>query len=363
MKKQTKVFSAGIFLILLLPVSLNAKFSGESIDLEQSQTIESDNNSVNQTTPPPVIENKPTTEEESLDKEQPIEEPLPETLVEVNQDEVIKVGYVLPATGKLNVREAAGTNYNIIGSLQDGEKIEIFSEQEGWYKVKYNDGIGYVFAEYITDKEPAKVTEVAPETAPQTGTSGWYENIVTVSNFDSITVLVNKNNALSSSYEPSDLSVVNVSSVNGTVYLREEAARQIESLVQTAQNESGLTILARSGYRSYQTQSDLYKRYVNANGQAKADTFSARPGHSEHQTGLAIDVTADSVGGQLSDNFGNTAEGQWINNNAHRFGYIVRYKLGTEDKTGYQYEPWHLRYVGVDVATTIYNNGLILEEY
>ena len=197
--------------------------------------------------------------------------------------------------------------------------------------------------------------------------SSFYENVITVSNGDSKLVLVNKNYALDSSYAPSDLVLPNVLALgheqNKTIYLREEASQHLEQLFSAAEQEAGLIFLARSGYRSYETQVSLYQRYVDQNGQEDADRFSARAGHSEHQTGLAIDVTADSVNGQLTTEFGKTAEGIWLKDNAHRFGYIIRYLEGRESETGYQYEPWHIRYVGVEAATEIYQNNWILEQY
>ena len=197
--------------------------------------------------------------------------------------------------------------------------------------------------------------------------SSFYENVITVSNGDSKLVLVNRNYALDSSYAPSDLVLPNVLALgheqNKTIYLREEASQHLEQLFSAAEQEAGLIFLARSGYRSYETQVSLYQRYVDQNGQEAADRFSARAGHSEHQTGLAIDVTADSVNGQLTTEFGKTAEGIWLKDNAHRFGYIIRYLEGRESETGYQYEPWHIRYVGVEAATEIYQNNWILEQY
>lgn len=112
-----------------------------------------------------------------------------------------------------------------------------------------------------------------------------------------------------------------------------------------------------SGFRSYETQRGLYNRYVATYGQAEADTFSARPGTSEHQTGLAMDV------GMIEDWYGDTAAGQWLAANCHKYGFIIRYPQGKQHITGYKYEPWHIRYLGVDVATAVYNSGLTLEEY
>ncbi len=120
---------------------------------------------------------------------------------------------------------------------------------------------------------------------------------------------------------------------------------------------SGLSIRFNSGYRSYKTQEDLYNYYVLRDGQAAADLYSARPGHSEHQTGLAIDVNS------ASNAFADTREAAWLAVNAHKYGFIIRYPKGKEAITGFNYEPWHIRFVGVQTATKIYESGLCLEEY
>ena len=121
----------------------------------------------------------------------------------------------------------------------------------------------------------------------------------------------------------------------------------------------GMNIWIQSGYRSYSLQESLYNKYVNRDGKLAADTYSARPGHSEHQTGLAFDLNS------ISDDFQYTSEGKWINENAWRYGFILRYPKSKESITGYKYESWHLRYVGEDLATKLYNNGdwITLEEH
>ena len=121
----------------------------------------------------------------------------------------------------------------------------------------------------------------------------------------------------------------------------------------------GMNIWIQSGYRSYSLQESLYNKYVNRDGKLAADTYSARPGHSEHQTGLAFDLNS------ISDDFQYTSEGKWVNENAWRYGFILRYPKSKESITGYKYESWHLRYVGEDLATKLYNNGdwITLEEH
>lgn len=119
----------------------------------------------------------------------------------------------------------------------------------------------------------------------------------------------------------------------------------------------GLNIYISSGFRSYASQKSIYNRYVSRDGKALADTYSARPGHSEHQTGLSIDLNT------ITRSFGRTKEGKWVAANCHKYGFIIRYPEGKSHVTGYCFEPWHLRYVGVDTATAIAQSGLCLEEY
>lgn len=121
----------------------------------------------------------------------------------------------------------------------------------------------------------------------------------------------------------------------------------------------GLKLWIQSGYRSFTYQDGLYKSYIKRSGKEAADTYSARPGHSEHQTGLAFDLNT------ISDSFANTEEGKWVNANCYKYGFIIRYPKGKDNETGYKYEPWHLRYVGIDLATKLYNAGdwITLEDY
>lgn len=134
-------------------------------------------------------------------------------------------------------------------------------------------------------------------------------------------------------------------------------ARAAFDRMAAAAKEEGLNIYIASGFRSYDHQTRTYSRYVYYDGQENADTYSARPGYSEHQTGLAFDMNS------VDDSFAGTPEALWVNEHCHEYGFIVRYQKGKEEITGYQYEPWHVRYLGVDVATDVYNSGLTLEEY
>ncbi len=173
----------------------------------------------------------------------------------------------------------------------------------------------------------------------------------------SIWVVVNKQRPLNPlTYAPSDLT-----SVGNGQQLRKEAASALTQLLAGAKIDK-LTISPLSGYRSYNAQVTVYKREVAANGQVKADTESAKPGYSEHQTGLAIDVGGGGCG--IEDCFGNTKEGKWLVTHAYLYGFIIRYVPGKESITGYRSEPWHIRYVGAELATELHNKNIqTLEEF
>ncbi len=174
---------------------------------------------------------------------------------------------------------------------------------------------------------------------------------------DSIWVVVNKSRPLNPiTYAPNDL----MSAGNGQL-MRRAAVAALQEMFKAAATE-GLNLQPLSGYRSYDTQQTVYSREVATYGQAVADTQSAKPGHSEHQTGLGIDIGGGGCG--IEDCFGNTAEGKWVATNGHTYGFIIRYPEGKEAVTGYRYEPWHLRYVGKALAAEMKRtNTVTLEEF
>ena len=135
-----------------------------------------------------------------------------------------------------------------------------------------------------------------------------------------------------------------------------EVMNAFNSLKQ-AMTAQGMSLYISSGYRSYNYQANLYQKYVARDGKDAADRYSARAGFSEHQTGIAFDVN------QINDSFANTDEAKWLAVHAHEYGFIIRYPKGKEDVTGYQYEPWHLRYLGKETAKAVYESGVCLEEY
>lgn len=181
----------------------------------------------------------------------------------------------------------------------------------------------------------------------------------------SIWVIVNKQNSLPISYAP-DLTVPEVrlrlSASEEQMHISSEIKSQVEELFAAASG-NGVELVFGSGYRSSSLQKQFYDSYVARDGASAADTYSARPGHSEHQTGLSFDLTSPSGTCHLEVCFGDTPQGKWAAANAHKFGFIIRYQNGKDEITGYQYEPWHLRYVGVELANEIHASGQTLEEF
>ncbi|MCA1030310.1 M15 family metallopeptidase [Bacillus timonensis] len=193
------------------------------------------------------------------------------------------------------------------------------------------------------------------------------DGLAVILNPENILSLVNKEQSLPVMYEPTNLVIPNVRFSFGDqdipkAYIREEAAVALEKMFESASNE-GMILYAVSGYRSYERQLAIYNSQVKRVGVEKAEQVVAVPGHSEHQTGLAVDVTSKTANFNLDTTFGDTPEGIWVSENAYKFGFIVRYPKGKEQITGYQYEPWHLRFVGEKAAKVIYENQLTLEEY
>ncbi len=203
----------------------------------------------------------------------------------------------------------------------------------------------------VASSTAANVLQNTTQTETQTQVTTQAGNVTSkgykIEEIDGITyvdgvLIVNKTYSLPAGYGPGKI--------------LDEVQAAFNQMQQAAARE-GLNIYISSGFRSYNTQNALYNRYVSQDGQAKADTYSARPGHSEHQSGWCFDLNT------IDDSFSLTPESAWLEKHAQEYGFIIRYPKGKEAITGYQYESWHLRYLGVDLATKIYQSGLTMEEY
>lgn len=205
--------------------------------------------------------------------------------------------------------------------------------------------------EAVTSTKKADETETEIETTEEASSAGTLIGFslkgYPITQKDGITyvdgvLIANKTYSLPENYNPGKL--------------LNECSSAFEKMKAAAAKE-GLNLWVASGFRSYELQQSLYTRYSQRDGKEAADRYSARPGHSEHQTGLAIDLNS------ITSAFANTKEGKWVAENCHEYGFILRYPKEKETQTGYMYEAWHIRYVGVEVAKNIYESGLCLEEY
>lgn len=244
----------------------------------------------------------------------------------------------------------------ITASDNSKEKIKVTiegdynTEKEGEYTLYY---IAVDSSNNKTKKEFKLIVKENPNVKISKTSKG-----NTIKNYHGITyiddvIVVNKTYSLPKNFAPN-----NLKKVNGYIKVVDFVKKAFQELTSDAKSV-GLNIYASSGYRSYDNQKYIYNNYVNLDGKKKADTYSARAGHSEHQTGLAIDVNT------IDSSFDGTAESKWLKNNCYKYGFIIRYPKGKDEITGYTYEPWHIRYVGETLAKKLYNDGkwITLEEY
>ncbi len=205
---------------------------------------------------------------------------------------------------------------------------------------------------------PAPATPVAPNLVP------FDKAVRSVDDPASIWVVVNKSRALNPvTFVPPDLVYPAVTYVNRQP-MRQETATALVAMLAAARSESGLEFAVQSAYRSFETQTAVYNDDAARNGVAYADTDTARPGHSEHQTGLAVDLSSVPAACSLAACLGTTPHGRWLAANAWRFGFLLRYPADKVPVTGFTYEPWHFRYVGLSLATELHRTGITtLEEF
>jgi D-alanyl-D-alanine carboxypeptidase len=283
----------------------------------------------------------------------------------------VTVGTKVTVTVKVT---AAAWNLSVSGSASDSivgfnmdavnqtttKTYSINTSKAGTYKVSLTGDITDQSSETATNvsKSVTITVKEKPVTKPSTnstttptqpdkefttskGFKGYTKNGMTY--IDGI-LIANKTYPLPSTYKP-----------GGLTSTTQEAFDKMKA----GAKKDGINLVIKSGYRSYATQKSTYNYYVSRDGVAKADTYSARPGHSEHQTGLAMDLNI------INDTFHNTKEAKWLASNCYKYGFILRYPKGKTNETGYKYESWHFRYVGVDLATKLYNDGdwITLESY
>lgn len=231
-----------------------------------------------------------------------------------------------------------------------------FAEETKLQTTKVTEANVVTTTPYVKSETTVETTVPVTEITEQFEKTTETENISVISpdkspEYINGILIVNKTYSVGENYEPSDM----VCDEDGDYLISfvMDAFKEMKA----AAKEEGLNLWVQSGYRSYSTQARIYNNNVNRDGKAAADRYSARPGSSEHQTGLAFDLNS------IEDSFAFEPEGIWVAEHCYEYGFIIRYPKGKEEQTGYMYEPWHLRYLGVQLATDVYNSGLCLEEY
>ena len=187
----------------------------------------------------------------------------------------------------------------------------------------------------------------------------FYEKIIPSKYLNKEYILVNKYYYVGEKYVPENLESLPLSYSRSGMKLTNVAKSALEELINAAKKDN-MTILVTSSYRSYEYQVKLYNQYAEENSKEEADTYSARPGYSEHQTGLAVDI---HNGKKVYTDFESTEEFNWMQENAYKYGFILRFPKDKVNETGYIYESWHYRYVGKDIAKYIHKNNISFEEY
>lgn len=345
-----------LFLFLLIVLALLGCNQKEATTLEEVQIsniiIEGEREEIDFILIEPVVEviektEAPEVENEVITVEVPksafVERPIVKNLPEDAKFEAL----VLHKSGATLYDEPV-SNSKKVGSLNFGRHVFAILEIDDWMFVHSNGMDGWI--------KKSTIQEIPYDSSKK----------IEVNNPSDILVLVNKTYRLPRNYKPDNLVIPNVKfPFEGTAerkHLRVEAARGLEAMF-TAALAEGIELFGLSGYRSFNRQEEIFPNFVLQGGFNWANQRSAFPGESEHQTGLAMDVTSQSVDFRLVEQFGDKVEGIWVRENAHTFGFIVRYPRGKEEITGYTYEPWHLRYVGPKAATEIFESNITLEEY
>ncbi|MBQ7136630.1 MAG: D-alanyl-D-alanine carboxypeptidase family protein [Bacilli bacterium] len=247
-------------------------------------------------------------------------------VIELINGNLLRLDYGMPYTEH---------GYNISDNYDSNENLKV--------NVTYDKEIdSYVSGTYIINYEVVDTSGNSSKVTREVIVNP-YEKIKVINGITYVdgVLIANKQYGLPSTYNPG----INAEAYNQLVIMQNDA------------RNLGHNLPLVSGFRSYYSQQIIYNNYVSIHGVEQTDTFSARPGHSEHQTGLAFDV------GAIDNSMGEWPVGIWLAENAHKYGFIIRYPQGKQHITGYQYEPWHIRYLGVDLANKVYNSGLTLEEY
>lgn len=327
--------------IYVPPESSSESFSDNTTSTTAPQSTSTQTNENSTVSEPPKQEPVSTTSKPQSDPGTSQTEPV---YPQDEPAEVVPQWEETPFDGEFYVN--TDNIYSRVSAIQGSEtikryklndKVAVIAKTDTDY-YKLNDGT-FIHSDYLSEDEIAGDTEDVGD-AEVSATGYVIERINGITYVDGI-MIANKTYSLPASYDP------------GTM---PEAAAALEEM-QWAAAADGLSLFVVSGYRSYQTQESVYAGWVNLDGKEQADTYSARAGHSDHQTGYTFDLNS------LDESFAYTREGIWLAEHCAEFGFIIRYPEGKEMYTGYTYEPWHVRYIGKEKARIITASGLSLEEY
>ena len=266
----------------------------------------------------------------------------------------------------LSITKTTSFIVNKIKENKKEEKVELSPKEKKLLKLDnihkkidyFNDGYINRYITYKENNPNLKIKQIIKNVNMNLDLTH-YEDKIPARNQNNKLILVNKYYYLEEDYVPANLEDLSNQYALNNMKMVKEAKDAFEEMSKEAK-KNGLKIIAMSTYRDYAYQTNLYNNYVKKDGKEAADTYSGRPGFSEHQTGYAVDIYNDD---KSYTDFHLTEEFKWMQENAKNYGFILRFPQGKENETGYQYESWHYRYVGLEAATYITEKNITLEEY
>ena len=261
-------------------------------------------------------------------------------------------GYTVEEAKKLEKELSKEIVNNLINKKKNKDILKLIDEK---YFIEKNLERYIKYRAENTEKSLSDVVAIVNVNAD----NGWYENIKETDMSKGIAILVNKFHTINN-YAPEDLDNISLQYSYEGQKIRKEVNAAYNDMANQAKTE-GIQLIVSSSYRSYESQEEVYKDFYYSRGETYADAYAARAGHSEHQTGLALDIF--SPDGTTTSTFENTEAYKWLIKNAHNYGFILRYPKDKTNLTGYEYESWHFRYLGRDLATKVYNEGITYDEY
>lgn len=274
---------------------------------------------------------------------------------QTNEYKLTQVGYTLEES-KLIIEKLNNENESyFVNNTKNNYIIDLLNEK---YFLEKNL---YEYLEYKKDNKKKSFKDVVA-IVNVGANKDWYDtkSIKETDLSKGNLMIVNKFNYLKEDYEPSDITSIDLSYSYSNNRVSKETNDAYIEMAKAAKND-GVQLMANSTYRTYKRQDEIYKEFYYSKGISYADKYAARAGYSEHQTGLAIDIFTS--GTSTTSNFEESDAFKWLSNNAYKYGFILRYPKDKEYLTGYEYESWHYRYVGVETATKVYNEDITYDEY